>query len=81
MWLSNMGSRLDLMGTSLFKENSTVFLVIQAGIAGLRNANRLISQFFSTGVPRLEIILNRFESRSIGVSEDQITKALTRPAR
>jgi Flp pilus assembly CpaE family ATPase len=76
----DMGSRLDLMGTSLFKENSTVFLVIQAGIAGLRNANRLISQFFSTGVPRLEIILNRYEPRTLGVAEDQITKALTRPA-
>jgi Flp pilus assembly CpaE family ATPase len=76
----DMGSRLDLMGTSLFKDNSTVFLVIQAGIAGLRNANRLISQFFSTGIPRLEIILNRFEPRTVGVAEDQITKALTRPA-
>jgi Flp pilus assembly CpaE family ATPase len=76
----DMGSRLDLMGTSLFKEGSTVYLVIQAGIAGLRNSNRLISQYFSTPVPKLEIVLNRFESRSMGVSEDQITKALTRPA-
>jgi Flp pilus assembly CpaE family ATPase len=76
----DMGSRLDLMSTSLFKDGSTVYLVIQAGIAGLRNSNRLISQYFSTSVPKLEIVLNRFESRSIGVSEDQITKALTRPA-
>jgi Flp pilus assembly CpaE family ATPase len=76
----DMGSRLDLMGTSLFKDGSTVYLVIQAGIAGLRNSNRLISQYFSTADPKLEIVLNRFESRSMGVSEDQITKALTRPA-
>ena len=76
----DMGSRLDLMGTSLFKDGSTVYLVIQAGIAGLRNSNRLISQFFSTGIPKLEIILNRYEPRSMGVGEDQITKALTRPA-
>ena len=76
----DMGSRLDLMGTSLFKEGSTVYLVIQAGIAGLRNSNRLISQFFSTGIPKLEIVLNRFEPRTLGVAEDQITKALTRPA-
>jgi len=76
----DMGSRLDLMGTSLFKDGSTVYLVIQAGIAGLRNSNRLISQFFSTGIPRLEIVLNRYEPRSMGVGEDQITKALTRPA-
>ena len=76
----DMGSRLDLMGTSLFKEGSTIYLVIQAGIAGLRNSNRLISQYFSTDVPKLEIVLNRFQSRSLGVAEEQITKALTRPA-
>jgi Flp pilus assembly CpaE family ATPase len=76
----DMGSRLDLMGTSLFKDGSTVYLVIQAGIAGLRNSNRLISQYFSAAEPKLEIVLNRFESRSMGLSEDQITKALTRPA-
>jgi Flp pilus assembly CpaE family ATPase len=76
----DMGSRLDLMDTSLFKEGSTIYLVIQTGIAGLRNSNRLISQYFGTEVPRLEIVLNRFQSRSQGVAEDQITKALTRPA-
>jgi Flp pilus assembly CpaE family ATPase len=76
----DMGSRLDLMGTSLFKDGSTVYLVIQAGIAGLRNSNRLISQYFATGIPKLEIVLNRFQSRTLGVGEDEITKALTRPA-
>jgi pilus assembly protein CpaE len=76
----DMGSRLDLMGTGLFRDGSTVYLVIQAGIAGLRNSNRLISQYFATDVPKLEIVLNRFQSRSQGVAEDQITKALTRPA-
>jgi Flp pilus assembly CpaE family ATPase len=76
----DLGSRLDLMGTSLFKDGAIIYLVIQAGIAGLRNSNRLISQFFSTGIPKLEIVLNRFEPRSMGVSEDQIAKALTRPA-
>ncbi len=76
----DMGSRLDLMGTSLFKDGSTIYLVIQAGIAGLRNSNRLISQYFATGVPKLEIVLNRFQSRTLGVAEDQIAKALTRPA-
>jgi Flp pilus assembly CpaE family ATPase len=76
----DMGSRLDLMGTSLFKDGSTIYLVIQASIAGLRNSNRLIAQYFTTGIPKLEIVLNRFEHRTLGVAEDQITKALTRPA-
>jgi pilus assembly protein CpaE len=76
----DMGSRLDLTGTSLFKDGATIYLVIQAGIAGLRNANRLVSQYFATGVPKLEIVLNRYQHRSMGVDEDQIAKALTRPA-
>jgi len=76
----DIGSRLDLTGTSLFKDGATIYLVIQAGIAGLRNANRLITQFFLTGVPKLEIVLNRYEHRAMGVPEEEITKALTRPA-
>jgi Flp pilus assembly CpaE family ATPase len=76
----DIGSRLDLTGTALFREGSTVYLVVQASIAGLRNSNRLISQLFTGSIPKLEIVLNRFETRSMGVSEDQISKALTRPA-
>ena len=75
----DVGSKLDFMGTALFKDGSTIYLVIQAGIAGLRNANRLISQYFTTRVPKLEIVINRFQPRSLGVAEDEITKALTRP--
>jgi pilus assembly protein CpaE len=75
----DVGSKLDFMGTALFKNGSTIYLVIQAGIAGLRNANRLISQYFTTRVPKLEIVINRFQPRSLGVAEDEITKALTRP--
>jgi pilus assembly protein CpaE len=77
----DLGSRLDLMGTALFKEGSTIYLVIQAGIAGLRNSNRLINQYFTRAVPKLEIVVNRFQTRSLGlgVAEDEIAKALTRP--
>jgi Flp pilus assembly CpaE family ATPase len=77
----DVGSRTDLMGTDLFDMASTVYLVTQAGISDLRNSNRLISQFFSKGNPKLEIVLNRFESHSAGVNEDVITKALGRPVR
>jgi pilus assembly protein CpaE len=77
----DMGSKLDLTGTSLFKEGSTIYLVIQADIAGLRNANRLISQYFATGIPKLEIVLNRFQKRNMGVAEELVAQALTRPAK
>ena len=76
----DVGSRLDLTGTSLFKDAYTIYLVTQAGIPELRNSNRLITQFFSAGGPKLEIVINRYEPRSLGVTDDHITKALTRPA-
>ena len=76
----DVGSRLDLTGTALFKDAYTIYLVTQAGIPELRNSNRLIGQFFTSGGPKLEIVINRYEPRGMGVSEETITKALTRPA-
>jgi pilus assembly protein CpaE len=76
----DVGSRLDLTGTSLFKEAKTIYLVTQAGIPELRNSNRLIGQFFSAGGPKLEIVINRYQPRALGVGDEHITKALTRPA-
>ena len=76
----DVGSRLDFAGTALFKEAKTVYLVTQAAIPELRNSNRLISQFFSSGGPKLEVVINRYDPRGQGVSDENITKALTRPA-
>lgn len=76
----DVGSRVDLTGSVLFKDSSTIYLVTQAGIPELRNSNRLISQFFSDGGPKLEVVINRHEPRIQGVTEKDITKALTRPA-
>jgi pilus assembly protein CpaE len=74
----DLGSRVDLTGTAIFKEACTIYLVTQAGIPELRNSNRLISQFFSDGGPKLEVVINRYEQRLLGVSEsNDITKALT----
>jgi pilus assembly protein CpaE len=75
----DLGSKLDLMGTAAYKEATAFYLVTQASIPELRNSNRLITQFFSGAVPKLEIVVNRFESRALGVSEEHIAKALTRP--
>ncbi len=76
----DMGSRLELMGTTAYRDATTVYLVTQASIPELRNSNRLITQFFSGPQPKLEVVINRFESRVLGVSEEHITKALTRAA-
>jgi Flp pilus assembly CpaE family ATPase len=77
----DVGSRADLMGTTLFKEATTIYMVTQAGISELRNADRLISRYFGEGSPKLEIVINRFDANSQRVTEDQITKALGTPAR
>ena len=76
----DVGSRLDLTGTALFKEATAIYLVTQVGIPELRNSNRLISSFFTTGGPKLEIVINRWAPKTLGVAEEHITKALTRPA-
>ena len=47
----DVGARLDLTGTALFKDAFTIYLVTQAGIPELRNSNRLISQFFQRAAP------------------------------
>jgi pilus assembly protein CpaE len=75
----DIGSRHDLTGTALFKDAYRIYLVTQAGIPELRNSNRLINTFYTTGGPKLEIVINRYEPRALGVSEEHITKALTRP--
>jgi pilus assembly protein CpaE len=76
----DLGSKLDLMGTAAYKEASTFYLVTQSSIPELRNSNRLVQQFFAGTLPKLEIVINRYEARTLGVSDEHITKALTRPA-
>jgi pilus assembly protein CpaE len=74
------GSRLDLMGTSLFEDSSIVYLVTQVGVSELRNSNRLISQFFAARGRNLQIVLNRYTPHALLFDERHISKALTRSA-
>jgi pilus assembly protein CpaE len=57
-----------------------VYLVTQVSISELRNANRLITELFSSSSRKLEVVLNRFTPRSLVIDEGNIAKALTRPA-
>jgi pilus assembly protein CpaE len=74
------GSRLDLQHTHLFDESTTIYLITQVGIAELRNSNRLVSRLSTAGGPKLEIVINRYDPRSLEIAEEHVTKALTRPA-
>jgi pilus assembly protein CpaE len=76
----DVGSKFDSTGNLLYRESTTVYLVTQAGIPELRNSNRLISQYFPHGDKKLEVVLNRYEPKALGVTDEHITKALTRPA-
>lgn len=70
------------MFNALFEMASTVYLVTQVGVVDLRNANRIVSGYFSgLDSEKLEIVLNRFIERNVEIDEAAITKALTRPAK
>lgn len=75
------GSRLDLTSTTLFEEAAVLYLVTQVSVPELRNSNRLISEFFAREGSKVEVVLNRYTPTLLGVDEEQITKALTKPAR
>lgn len=73
------GKKIDLKQMHLFEESATAYLVTQVGIPELRNANRLITQFSTDRCPRLEIVVNRFQSRFLGLTNEHLSKALNRP--
>ena len=75
------GTTLDAKQIYTFDKSTMIYVVTQIGISELRNANRLISKFPTEGGPGLEIVINRFDPRSQAINEEQVTKALTRPAR
>jgi MinD-like ATPase involved in chromosome partitioning or flagellar assembly len=77
----DVGSRVDLMDTTLFAEAYRIYLVSQASISDLRNAERLMSRYFSTDSQRLEIVINRFEPGAARMTEEQMNSALGRPVR
>jgi pilus assembly protein CpaE len=74
------GSSTTQYCPSVFEMASTVFLVSQVSITELRNSNRLITGLFASCKSKLEVVLNRYTPRSLGIDEEHITKALTQPA-
>jgi pilus assembly protein CpaE len=67
---------------ALFHAANGVYLVTQVAVAELRNANRLLTRYF-TGphAGKVEIVLNRYAARTAEIDEAAVTKALTRPAK
>jgi pilus assembly protein CpaE len=75
------GSRFGTVAETLIEDSSIVYLVVQVGISELRNANRLISTSLNSNRTKIEIVLNRYTSRTLGIDEASIAKALTMPVR
>ena len=77
------GSGFAPTGSALFTAGSTVYLVLQVGVAELRNANRLVSEVLKPSGAKVEVVLNRFDSRfnslSLSIDEASITNALAMP--
>ena len=63
----------------LFREANTVYLITPVTVVGLRNANRLITQFFEDS-SNVEVVLNGNQPRLDEIDEASVTKALTRSA-
>ena len=76
----DIGSSRGSTYKALFKAASIVYLVVQVTVSELRNANRIIAEFYRQGELKLEVVLNRFTARSLGIDEENITKALTMQA-
>ena len=70
---STMGSNYK----ALLEGANVAYLVTQVSIPELRNSNRLIAEFFTLPTPKLEIVLNRFTTNTLGIDEENIKKALT----
>jgi pilus assembly protein CpaE len=72
------GAGMGMVGRTLLNSAATVYLILQVSLPELRNANRVVSEFFQSETPQLEIVLNRFNPRSLEIDEEAIKKALTR---
>ena len=64
--LLDMSHTLDTFAIKALDRAYRIFPVLQAGLPGLRNANKLLAVFKSLGYPedKIELVINRFEKGS-----------------
>ena len=75
------GSKLGPDLRMLFDEAETVYLVTQVGIAELRNANRLITEYFKGHSRKLQVVLNRFTPRTLSIDEESCNQGVDQAGR
>jgi pilus assembly protein CpaE len=76
------GSGLGPEAETLLQLADVVYLVTQADIPALRNAQRILSHVQQSAQAHrsMEVVLNRFDSHG-GISQDQIERTLTAPVK
>ena len=70
----DIGRTLDTLAIKALDRSHRIFPVLQAGLPGVRNANKLLAVFKSLGYPdqKIEMIVNRFEKGGeIGLDDIQ----------
>jgi pilus assembly protein CpaE len=77
------GPGLGPAAEAVFEMADRVYLVTEADIASLRNAERLLAYMRRPAAAehRVEVVLNRWDHRKMEVPEDRIAKALGAPVR
>jgi pilus assembly protein CpaE len=70
------GPGLGGAAKSLFQAASTIYLVTQLDILSLRNTQRFLAHLRQFGEPRVELVINRFESRKVEFDDERLTKTL-----
>ena len=75
------GPSLGSAGNIVYEMADLVYLVVQVDIPALRNAKRIISHVQGPidNASRIEVVLNRYDSRKSEIEEGQIAKALALP--
>lgn len=75
--LVDAGSHFNSYTQSLFDTAEKVYLVTQVSVAELRNCHRLIARHFTGEAGRtLEVVINRYVSRTDEIAEQTIAKVL-----
>ncbi len=77
----DLGSRLDLRGTSVFQLANRIFLVSRVDVADMRNCSRLISQYFGSDFQNIEVVLSRYKRNLLALDDKEIARMLSVPVR
>jgi pilus assembly protein CpaE len=72
------GTRMDIKDAQFLDDSATLYLITQVGVTELRNANRMITQYFAPRGPKLQIVVNRYQAQALLFDDKQLEKALTR---